>query len=142
MKLAFIIAKTPNRLHIAQTSSSLPSIHHFQRHFSAAKVLLLDIVNWSGIHIFLSLNRQPLPRNDELLLTLFSQDKFPIAHMISLPRCCPNFVVERAFLLSLVVFVDASRVEARHEFTLHLGMREMATRAGTTRSVSAEGHRN
>lgn len=134
MKLAFIIAKTPHRLIFFRH----PSIHHFQ----STRVLSLDIVNWSGVHIFLGLNRQTLPRNDEFLLTIFSGNKFPVAHVVSVPRRRPNFMIERAFLLSLVVFVDASWVEARHESALHLGMREMATRAGTAGSVSAEGHSN
>lgn len=140
MKLAFIIAKTPHHLTLSRDPRHCHLFIIFKS--GAVKTTLLDIIDRGRIHIFLGLNRQSLPRNDELLLALFTYNKFSVAHMVSFSGRRPNFVIERAFLLSLVMFVDASRVETWREFALHLGMREMATRASATSPVSTERHRN
>lgn len=116
----------------------------FSTNLGPVESRLLNIVNWSSVHIFIGLNQQSLPGDDEFLLflTLFSDNKLPIAKMASFPSRRPNFMVERAFLLSLVVFVDTNWVKTWCELTFHFSMCEMATRASAIGSVSAERHRN
>ena len=60
--------------------------------------------------------------------------------MLPLTILSPNFMIECALLLTLIVFICTVGVQARAEFAFDFGVGKMAAWAGTLWTVAAERH--
>jgi len=60
--------------------------------------------------------------------------------MLALTILSPNFMIECALLLTLIVFICTVGVQARAEFAFDFGVGKMAAWASTLWTVAAERH--